>query len=295
MIVADGAVQENHPSITLAGHAARRSTHDGLWDRLSGRSAASTLTRPAVQPAATWAQRPTIAPGGEQHVAGESNYQRALEHVAGGRAPDGCAISLVTAELIREPHNRYDRNAVRVDIAGQVVGYLPRTDAPSYHQLITALWEQGLAATCWARLTGGWDRGRYDRGNIGIVLDINPRLEPCGQEVSLLLLAHRRVSVTGEEHCQDALRALLGRRPEVSAVGRLRLVESHPRRLGSGPMVEIEIGGAPMWLTAKMTERYGPVVQTAARAGVTPACEAVIAAGAGKIEAFVRLPTPELM
>jgi hypothetical protein len=267
----------------------------GLWDRLAGRSAASTLTRPAVQVAANWAQRPTIAPGGEQHVAGESNYQGALEHAAGGRTPDGCAISLVTAELVREPRNRYDRNAVRVDIAGQVVGYLPRTDAPSYHQLVAALWDEGLAATCWARLTGGWDRGRYDQGSIGVVLDIDRRLRPCGQEVSLLLPAHHRVSVTGEEHCQETLRALLGRRREVSTVGTLRLVDSHPHRVGSDPVVEVEIGGAPMWLTAKMTQRYGPVVQAAVRAGVTPACEAVIAPGACKVEAYVGLPTPELM
>jgi hypothetical protein len=269
-----------------------------LWDRLAGRSATPTLLRPSgVHVPATWAQRPTIAPGGEQHVAGESNYQTALERAAGGRTPDGCAVTLVTAELIREARNRYDRNAVRVDIAGQVVGYLPRTDAPSYHQLVKTLWEQGLAATCWARLTGGWDRGRYDQGNIGIVLDINPRLEPCGQETRLLLPAHHRVSVTGEEHCQDALRVLLGRRREASTVGTLRLVQGHPLRPGAAgpPLVEVEVGGAPMWLTAKMSQRYGPVVQAAAAAGLTPTCEVVIAPGASKIEAYVRLPTPELM
>jgi hypothetical protein len=267
----------------------------GLWDRLAGRGATSTLTRPAVQAAATWAQRPTIAPGGEQPVVGESNYQPALDHAAGGRTPDGCATSLVTAELVREPRNRYDRNAVRVDIAGQVVGYLPRADAPRYHQLVAVLWEQGVVATCWARLTGGWDRGPHDQGSIGIMLDIDPRRQPCGQEVSLLPPAHHRVSVTGEEHCQDTLRALLGRRREASTLGTLRLVDSHPRRLGSGPVVEVEVGGVSMWLTTKMTQRYGPVVQAAARAGITPACEVVITPGPGKLEAYVRLPTPELM
>src|SRR6266508_3866993 len=267
----------------------------GLWNRLPGRSAASTPTRPAVQAAVTWAKRPTIAPGGEHHVVGESNYQAALEHAAGGRTPDGCATSLVAAALVREPRNRYDGNAVRVDIAGQVVGYLPRTDAPRYHQLVTALWEEGLAATCWARLTGGWDRGPGDQGSIVVVLDIDPRLQPCGQEVTLLLPTHHRVSVTGEEHCQAVLRVLLGRQREVSTVGKLRFVDSHPQRPGSGPMVEVEIGGSPMWLTMKMTQRYGPIVQATADAGVTPACQAVIALGAGKIEAYVRLPAPELM
>jgi hypothetical protein len=268
-----------------------------LWDRLAGRSATPTLSRPSgVHVPATWAQRPTIAPGGEQPVVGESNYQAALEQAAGGRTPDGCTTSLITAELVREPRNRYDHNAVRVDIAGQVVGYLPRTDAPLYHQLITTLWERGLPATCWAQLTGGWDRGPYDRGSIGIVLNIDPRLQPCGQEVNLPLPAHHRVSVTGEEHHQAALRVLLGRRREASAVGTLRLVDGHPLRPGAGgPLVEVEVGGAPMWLTAKMSQRYGPTVQAAAAAGLTPTCEVVIAPGAGKIEAYVRLPTPELM
>jgi hypothetical protein len=128
------------------------------------------------------------------------------------------------------------------------------------------------------------------------VLDIDPGRQPCGQEVSLLLPAHHRVSVTGEEYCQDALRALLSRGREASTVGKLRIVDSgNPRRVGSGPVVEVEVGGAPMWLTTKMTQRYGPVVQAAVDAGVTPVCDVVIAPGAGKLEAYMRLPTPELM
>jgi hypothetical protein len=87
--------------------------HRSLWDRLAGRSATSTLTRPAVPADATWAQRPTIAPGGEQHVVGESNYQAALDHAAGGRTPDGCATSLVTAELGLGSAHRRPRTALR--------------------------------------------------------------------------------------------------------------------------------------------------------------------------------------
>ena len=41
-------------------------------------------------------------------------------------------------------------------------------------------------------------------------------------------------------------------------------------------MVEVEVGGVSMWLTTKMTQRYGPVVQAAADAGVTPTYEVVI-------------------
>src|SRR6266536_4146845 len=94
-------------------------------------------------------------------------------------------------------------------------------------------------------------RGPYDQGSIGLVLDIDPRRQPCGQEVRLLLPAHHRVSVTGEEHCQDTLRALLGRRREVTTVGKIRFIDGHPHRPGSGPVVEVEFGGSSLWLTTR--------------------------------------------
>jgi len=49
MIVAQRTLRENHPSIAWPGTAARRSHKMGLWNRLAGRSAAPTTTRPDVQ------------------------------------------------------------------------------------------------------------------------------------------------------------------------------------------------------------------------------------------------------
>jgi hypothetical protein len=46
------------------------------------------------------------------------------------------------------------------------VGYLPREDAPHFHAVIDKLTAKDRPATCRARLTGGWDRGRHDRGSI---------------------------------------------------------------------------------------------------------------------------------
>jgi predicted O-methyltransferase YrrM len=59
----------------------------------------------------TGAQRLTIAPGGEQHVVGESNYQPAREQATGGRTPDCCAISLITA---RAAHLAYVDEPIRI-------------------------------------------------------------------------------------------------------------------------------------------------------------------------------------
>jgi hypothetical protein len=264
----------------------------GLWDRLAGRGAASTLTRPAVAAAATWAQRPPSrrvgsSPSSANPTTSPSwSVRPAVAPRTAARpawSPPSWSASRATATTATPSGSTSPASRSAT------------SPAPRYHQLVVVLWEQGLAATCWARLTGGWDRGPHDQGSIGLVLDIDPQLRPCGQEVRLPLPAHHRVSVTGEEHSQDTLRALLGRRREASTVGTLRLIDSHPRRPGSGPVVEVQVGGSPMWLTAKMTQRYAPVVQAAADAGITLVCEVVITPGTGKLEAYVRLPSPELM
>lgn len=40
-----------------------------------------------------------------------------------------------TATLVREPGNKQDPNAVRVDIAGATVGYVPKEFASAFHRL----------------------------------------------------------------------------------------------------------------------------------------------------------------
>lgn len=94
-------------------------------------------------------------------VVGESNYQRALARITGGRTPDGVNID-TTATLIPEPSNPYDPNAVRVDIAGQTVGYLDRSAAVTYRQ------RGGKRSQCRATINGGWDRGDGDAGHFGV-------------------------------------------------------------------------------------------------------------------------------
>jgi hypothetical protein len=55
-------------------------------------------------------------------VVGESFYREALERVAAGAGPS----RVVSAGLRPEPENPYDRNAVRVEIEGELVGHIPR-------------------------------------------------------------------------------------------------------------------------------------------------------------------------
>ena len=62
------------------------------------------------------------------NVAGESHYQEALRSIAG----TGDVRHEAEAHLIPEPENEYDPNAVRVEIDGHKVGYLPRDLAPAW-------------------------------------------------------------------------------------------------------------------------------------------------------------------
>jgi hypothetical protein len=122
----------------------------------------------AAPSAVSWLQLPALNPGPAVDAAGESHYQDALESIAGGRTCVGVHTPLITAELIREPTNPYDPNAVRIEADGRQLGYVLKEDAPGFHGVIDKLAGQGRPASCRARLTGGWDRGHGERGSIGV-------------------------------------------------------------------------------------------------------------------------------
>lgn len=83
-------------------------------------------------------------------VAGCAYYQDALERVVGPRRPKGGNLHAV-AWLVPEPENEHDENAVRVDIMGTKVGYVPRDTAGLAQRGIVALNTQhGRPVVCQA-------------------------------------------------------------------------------------------------------------------------------------------------
>lgn len=110
-----------------------------------------------------------------QEIVGESNYQKALDRIAGGKSEDGHELS-VTAELILDDRNPHDNQAVRVQVDGNIVGYLSKQDARNYRRWLR---DQEAPARviveCQALIVGGWRRGSGDEGHYGVRLDI-PRL-----------------------------------------------------------------------------------------------------------------------
>jgi len=85
-------------------------------------------------------------------VAGESHYQDALHAIAGDG--DGEVRFEATAALVPEPSNPHDPNAVRVEIDGRLVGYLPRAAAVAYGPVVRAPMERGRTAVCDAMVAG---------------------------------------------------------------------------------------------------------------------------------------------
>lgn len=104
-------------------------------------------------------------------IVGESNYQKALEKICGGKARDSAEFK-TEAVLILENSNPHDNNAVRVDIENMTVGYLSRSNAKLYRKELARLGHANLTCKCKAMIVGGWSRSKSDQGNFGVKLDL---------------------------------------------------------------------------------------------------------------------------
>ncbi len=107
-------------------------------------------------------------------VVGESHYQTHIRSSYGRHAIKGAdplaekiqewaaakGVSLkefvvVSARLILEDQNPYDREAVRVEVDGGTVGYLSREHARKYRRLLQKTGKPHAIGTCKARIRGG--------------------------------------------------------------------------------------------------------------------------------------------
>lgn len=250
----------------------------------TGASTPAPQRAPGPVIASTWMQAPALqAAGYWVDVVGESHYQPAIDAAAGGRTSSGARVPLVTAVLVREPRNPHDRNAVRVDIDGQVAGYISKDEAPAFHTVLGALDRDGRQATCRAWLTGGWDRGQFDRGHFGVRLDLHPQLQ-LSHGPMLLPFGDGRVSITGEQHCQGHLSAMLAASDRVETIATLARVEDR---------VSVTVGDVTVGqMTPKMSTRYTPWVAEVLAAGLPALCDARVIRMPNKIEVFLKLAKP---
>jgi hypothetical protein len=227
---------------------------------------------------------PLLLPdSGRQAVVGESHYQNALRAAADGRAVaplDGSnwdATIPVVAHLVPEPENPYDEKAVRIDVDGQCVGYLPRDVAAVYQPALLSLRAAGRVGTCEGHIMGGGKR------NYGIFLHVAGPSEIelaaiLDHENAVLLAGDRPVTVTGEEKHQDVL-------------GHLDIAIDHPTtarvslcfctiargKYAGQRAVEVRLDGQRVGeLTRSMSQRYEQRIEAALAAGKEAVCRALI-------------------
>lgn len=101
-------------------------------------------------------------------IVGESHYQPALLAITGSSAGQEVAHDCI-AELLPEPTNPHDPNAVMVRVEGKCVGYLSRQNAVEFGPRIKAMIETGQPTICNAFIGCKPDTGNP---NLGVALEV---------------------------------------------------------------------------------------------------------------------------
>jgi hypothetical protein len=111
----------------------------------------------------------------ETDVVGESHYQDALAEIAGPKTEAGVDLE-VKAQLVPEPDNPTDPQAVAVYIQGRKVGHLARDMAAQWVAIQARRGETGQVVEVDANITGGWRQalqgGGVSEGAFGVTLDV---------------------------------------------------------------------------------------------------------------------------
>ena len=260
-------------------------------ERLEARAKAMALLKqkPVV---GTGASPAVSVPGGQhdcalpagqsQAVVGESHYQPALRAATGGRKAGSWDDHItVKAQLVPEPKNKYDRNAVAVLVGGRTVGYLPAEVAAEYQPVLLGLLSRGLLGTCTGAIVGGGSKfyGIWlmvaEPGVISFFLDAPDHVQPVAGSSS--------VTITGEELHEDTLRML-----NVAGASVRHLATLHPSVVAKGKYAgsataEIRIQNQPVGsLTGPMGARFQPLMDTAAESGKFVGCMAYMSGEGSK-------------
>jgi hypothetical protein len=233
-------------------------------------------------------QWPTLQPGGTQQVVGEANFTDALEELAAGRTWAGPRTRWFTARLSREHTNPHDPGAVRVDIGGATVGYLPRDDAPRFHRVVEELAREHVPTTARARLTGGWERGPHGRGSIGVILDVDRRVSRRHADAPFL-----PGELTVAVHAQPTFRAALERLLHDADSAECTATLVPPPEAGPAAL-QVRIGDEPVGTVGDTaTARHLPLVERVLAAGFPATCAAKIVRHGRGPGVTLRLPRSE--
>jgi alkylated DNA nucleotide flippase Atl1 len=236
-----------------------------MFKKLFGISSTPAIEVPRVDP--HWWTPPTLAVDKYQEVVGESFYQPAIKAAqeSYGRAQ--------IAQLVREPRNKHDRNAVAVRLAGSTVGHIPANEALGWHHV---LGQQGGTATARASITGGYN----ERYSWGVVLHAAP--EPwCPDDGFFGGL--KRLGLTTLKAYKDA--ALAAVTDPAGVLATLTVDDDGTVWAFSG---EVALGK----MTKAASDDYAMPVRACAAVGVPPTCRVVVEEKADGTPKLVALAMP---
>lgn len=236
-----------------------------MFKKLFGISSEPAVQVPRIDP--HWWTTPTLAVDKYQEVVGESFYQPAIK-----AAQEKFGRALV-AQLVREPRNKHDRNAVAVRLDGSTVGHLPANEAVDWHHV---LGQQGGTATARATITGGYN----ERYSWGVVLHAAP--EPWCPEDGFLG-GTKRVGLTTLKAYKDA--ALAAMTDPAGVLATLTVGEGEVVWAFSG---EVALGK----MTKAPSDDYATIIRACKRAGVAPTCRVVLEQKADGTPKLVALTMP---
>lgn len=184
------------------------------------------------------------------------------------------------AALVPEPSNPYDRNAVKVVVEGQHVGYLEKEVAVVIQPIMRRIIEAGYLPTTGARIWAVARRDNYDarklrhHANVRLALSyagsLLPLNDPPFTEYSIIPWGGS-LQVTGEEHHQEVLSEYVTDDPSALVIGTLAIIQ---RGTSKAPkeLIEIRIDGERIGqLTPGSSQHFIPTVQHLEGQGQTAA------------------------
>ena len=98
------------------------------------------------------------------NIVGEQSYQDNLKKIAGPKEEESKFFECY-AKVSSEPFNQYDKNAIKVEINGLLVGYLSKSEAAKLSSKVAN-------KTVPAVIDGGW-KDEESTGSYGVKLAIN--------------------------------------------------------------------------------------------------------------------------
>ncbi len=120
--------------------------------------------------------RSATLPDGQRHliqgpqleVVGESQYRPVFSKMLGRKAEGHLAI--VDAAMVWEPKNKYDPNAIAIQVGGVTCGYLVKADAKRYRPVMERCRDQGFTPVVRGDIRGGFRQDDGTWAHYGIVL-----------------------------------------------------------------------------------------------------------------------------